>query len=101
LKEQSTSQSVVFEAAVLVEAGWQDLVDEVWVLDLAPEVAKQRLMTRNGISEAEAMQRINSQISNDARKAVAHVVIDADGTQDEVRQRLKGEWEKLRKRQGK
>ena len=33
---------LVIEAAVLIEAGWTDLVDEIWVVEVDPEVAVQR-----------------------------------------------------------
>ena len=42
---------VVLEAAVLVEAGWSDLVDEVWVASAPVEVAVQRLQGRAGLSQ--------------------------------------------------
>ena len=34
-----------------------DVVDEVWVLELPVEVAKQRLMNRNSLSEADVRRR--------------------------------------------
>src|SRR4051812_10938841 len=53
---------VVLEAAILLEAGWRDLVDEVWVKGVEPETAVQRLIDRNGLKEEQAMARINSQV---------------------------------------
>lgn len=97
-KHSNEDRIVVFEAAVLVEAGWQDVVDEVWVLELPVEVAKQRLMNRNSLSEADALQRINSQLSNEERTKGAHVVISADGTPDEVKARVHEEWQKFLER---
>eukprot|EP00004_Rigifila_ramosa_P027048 TRINITY_DN8637_c0_g1_i2.p2 TRINITY_DN8637_c0_g1~~TRINITY_DN8637_c0_g1_i2.p2 ORF type:complete len:149 (-),score=30.96 TRINITY_DN8637_c0_g1_i2:141-587(-) len=51
--ETSSAKVAVLEAAVLLEAGWTDLVDEVWVLSVPREVAIQRLHERNGLSEEE------------------------------------------------
>src|SRR5688572_26919602 len=62
---------IVLEAAVLVEANWFGLVDEVWVITVEPEIARQRLMTRNGLTEAQAQARIDSQISNKERSLLA------------------------------
>lgn len=70
---------VVFEAAVLVEAKWQDLADEVWVTTVSPEVAKARLMRRNNLSEADAGKRVASQLSNEQRRAASHVEVSNDG----------------------
>lgn len=33
-------ESVVLEAAVLLEAGWDDMCDEVWVVQVPPDVAR-------------------------------------------------------------
>lgn len=34
------AESVVLEAAVLLEAGWDDLCDELWVVQVPPDVAR-------------------------------------------------------------
>ncbi len=39
VKMQGTKVLVV-DAAILVEAGWQDLVDEVWVVTAPPDVIR-------------------------------------------------------------
>ncbi len=88
----------VLEAAVLIEAGWQDLVDEVWVVTVPPDVARQRLMARNGFTAAEADARIQSQISNAERLAHADVVLDTNGSLAEVEHRVRHAWEDLRQR---
>ena len=88
----------VLEAAVLIEAEWQDLVDEVWVVAVAPEAARERLMARNGFSAEEADKRIQSQISNQERLSHAHVVIDTDCAIDEVPVRVRDAWDRLQAR---
>ena len=89
---------VVLEAAVLIEAGWQDLVNEVWVVSVPPHLARERLINRNGFSGEEADRRLASQISNAARLAHAHVVIDTDCSLDEVGARVRAAWNQLRGR---
>ncbi len=44
----------LLEAAVMLEAGWENLVDEVWVVVVEPELAVQRLAARNGLDPAAA-----------------------------------------------
>jgi phosphopantetheine adenylyltransferase/dephospho-CoA kinase len=53
---------VVVEAAVLLEAKWGDLFDEVWVVYVDPDIACQRLMARNNLSLEEAKKRQASQM---------------------------------------
>jgi dephospho-CoA kinase len=89
---------VVLEAAVLVEAGWVDLVDEVWVVSTRPAIARERLMARNRLSEAQAQARIDSQISNREREAVADVKIDNSGAMERFEKRVRTLWRKLQRR---
>ncbi len=44
---------MVLEAAVLVEAGWAKLVDQVWVVEVDQDTSIRRLMARNGLSKEE------------------------------------------------
>jgi dephospho-CoA kinase len=85
----------VLEAALLFEAGWVDLTDEVWLTLLRPAVAAQRLMERSGLSREEAEARIASQLSNDERLEHADVVIDTDCSLAEVARRVDELWESL------
>ena len=74
--ENQGIENVVLEAAVMIEAGWQDLVSTLWVVSVDRETAKTRLMARNSLSESDALKRIDSQISNEERCKYASVVID-------------------------
>jgi dephospho-CoA kinase len=91
---------VVIEAAVLLEAGWTDLVDEVWVVQVPEDVAVARLASRNGMAEADARARIRAQLSNAERAARAQVVIDNSGTPAEARARVDAAWQDLMARTG-
>ena len=97
LAEAGTGVAVL-EAAVLIEAEWQDLVDEVWVVSVAPEAARDRLMARNDMSAEDADARIASQISNQERLAHADVVIETDCPIEEVRGRVEAAWNELNAR---
>lgn len=69
----------VIEAAVLIEADWLDLVDEVWVVSVPEAVAMERLIARNGFSAEDARARIRAQLTNDERARHAQVIIDNSG----------------------
>lgn len=99
LKEAGTAVAVL-EAAVMIEAGWQDMVDEVWVVTAPPEAARERLMERNGLSAEDADNRINSQISNDERIEHADLVISTDCSLEEVAGRVREAWDGLQQRNG-
>jgi len=86
---------LVLEAAVLIEAAWTDLVDEVWVVTVPVDVARQRLMARNGISEEQANDRIASQISNEERARHAQVTIDNSGDLEALAKGVDEAWTRL------
>ncbi|CAM9934915.1 unnamed protein product [Pylaiella littoralis] len=79
------AESVVLEAAVLLEAGWDDMCDELWVVQVPPAVGRARLMKRNGFSEEEADKRIASQpMTNEERAARAAVVLSNEGSEEDL-----------------
>lgn len=86
---------VVLEAAVLIEADWIPITDEVWVVIVPPEVARERVMQRNNLSAEDADARINAQLTNDERKKHAKVVIENTGTLEELDVKVGAAWEKL------
>ena len=90
----------VLEAALLFEAKWDDLADEVWVTALAPEIAARRTSERSGLPEEQVLERIKSQMSNDERTRDARVVIDTDCDLDGTTQQALDAWAKLTARLG-
>ena len=75
LRDQGASV-VVVEAALLFEAGWESLVEEVWATDSPEEAVIKRLTARNGLGEEEARKRIASQMDREQRLSRADYVID-------------------------
>ena len=77
LAEYRTSEIplVVLEAAVMIEAGWEDLVDSLWVINVDPSIAIGRLQERSGLSLEECQKRLDAQISNDVRSLRASYIL--------------------------
>ena len=88
----------VLEAALLFDAGWDDLADEVWVTVAPPEVAAARTAERSGISVEEALSRIRAQMSNEERISRSQVVIDTDCALERTEEQVSEEWERLQER---
>ncbi len=86
---------VVLEAPLLLEAGWTSLVDEVWVTTAPEATVLKRLEERSGMSQAESLTRICSQLSSEERIRRADVVINTDCDLDELKARVKELWQKL------
>ena len=86
---------VVLEAPLLLEAGWTSLVDEVWVTVASEPTVLKRLEERAGLSKQESLARIHSQLSPEERIKHADVVINNDGSLDELKMKVKELWERL------
>jgi len=84
--------AVVVEAAILIEAGWRDLVDEVWVVVAPRERIVARLAEGRGIDRADAEARMRRQMSDDERRAAADLVIENGGTRDDLRAAVGRAW---------
>jgi len=88
----------VVEAAVLIDAGWGYLADEVWVVIASPQVTKQRLVDGKGMSDDQAKARIHAQLSNEELKWYADVVIENDGRVADLQSRVDEQWNELQQR---
>ena len=91
-KAENLNRVVVLEAAVLIEADWLSLVDQVWVTVVEPSVAIERASARDGVDAAAVQARIDAQLSNDERIAKAHDVIHNSGDQDHLIEQLRQLW---------
>lgn len=85
---------VVYMAPLLIEAGVTDRVDEIWVVYVDRETQIRRLMQRDGLSEADALQRISSQMSMEEKRGRGRVVIDNRGTEADLARKIREIWER-------
>lgn len=95
VRTAGTAPAIVLEAAVLFEAGWQDLGDEIWVSIVDREVAIARSMQRDGLSRSLVEDRLDAQLSNAERIARADVVIDNNGTPEAMQAQLRTHWQRF------
>ncbi|MFC1926720.1 dephospho-CoA kinase [Chloroflexota bacterium] len=86
---------VIVEAAVLIEAHWTDLVDQVWVTLAPEEIVIKRLCANKGFTVEQAKARINSQMPIDERAGYADVIINTDCNLSTVRAQVESIWHKL------
>lgn len=86
---------IVLEAAVLFEAGWQDAVDETWVVAVDRDVAVQRCMARDGLDESAVQARMDAQLSNEDRAALADLVVNNSGSEAAMRTQLDDAWARV------
>ena len=89
---------VVYDVPLLVEARADDPWELIVVAHAPAEVRSERLVELRGMTEADAAARIASQVSDDARLAIADAVIDTAGTLDDTLRQVDRLWETLPQR---
>lgn len=75
---------VFVDAALLIEAGFNEFCSSVWLVTANTESRLARIMERDGLTYAEASARIANQLSDETKRLYANVVIENDGTYGEL-----------------
>ncbi|MEO3846754.1 dephospho-CoA kinase [Streptomyces sp. B8F3] len=91
---------VVNDVPLLAENDLAGLYDVVVVVDAAPATRLDRLVRLRGMAEDEARARMAAQATREQRLAVADIVVDNDGTPEELAERVRKVWEELVARKG-
>jgi dephospho-CoA kinase len=86
---------VLYEAALIVENRLDEWMAGLIVVSIPDDLQLSRLMTRDGLSEQAARDRIASQLPLADKCAVATHVIDNSGDLDQTRERVEQVWKEL------
>ncbi len=95
INAQNENAVIVIEAIKLIEAGLRTQCNALWVVTAKPQVQLERLMHIRGLSEPEARLRIEAQLPQSEKAALADVVIENDGTLDKLRSQVQHHWEAI------
>jgi dephospho-CoA kinase len=87
--EAANEKAVVLDIPLLFESKLTGLVEKIIVVYVDEKTQLERLMSRNGFSEEEALSRIKSQMPLKEKVDFADEVIDNTGTIEQSRQQLK------------
>ncbi|XP_053555207.1 bifunctional coenzyme A synthase [Bombina bombina] len=99
--EEAAAQGIsvcVLDAAVLLEAGWNDMVHEVWTTVIPEKEAVIRIMNRDGVSEDAAMKRLANQLSNSQRVEQSNVVLCTLWEPEVTQRQVQKAWDLLQER---
>ncbi|MDQ0612504.1 dephospho-CoA kinase [Microbacterium sp. W4I4] len=86
---------VVYDVPLLVEARVDDPWDLIVVAHAPASERLRRLVELRGMDEASAQARIDAQVSDDRRLAIADVVIDTAGTLETTLGHVDELWERV------
>jgi dephospho-CoA kinase len=85
---------IVVEAAILIEANWLPLVDEVWLVVATKAAVTERLGAQRGLSAEDIGKRIDAQLSDADRRRFANVVIENTESIDDLRAGVQNAWQR-------
>jgi len=86
---------VAVEATLLIEAGWRDLVDRVWLVVAPQAVIVQRVKEQQGLGQLQILARLKSQMPAEEKAKHADAVIYNDGSLNGLESRVTELWEAL------
>ncbi len=100
MREGGERRPIVIEAAILIEANWQPLFDEIWLVVASRERVIERIERDRGMKPEQTEARIKAQLSDEERRRHATLVVENNGTIDELRERVSKLWSAALERNG-
>jgi dephospho-CoA kinase len=95
LVKRSTQYVVVVEAIKLLESDLRVACDSIWVTDAPQAVQMERLIRKRGMSQDEALQRVHSQSAQKEKLAIAKVIINNNGSYDDLWRQVNDAWKHI------
>ncbi len=89
---------IIVEAAILIEANWQSVFDEVWLVVASKEFVVERVERERGLKPEQTEARIKAQLPDEERRKHSKVVIENNGTIAQLHQQLARVWADALKR---
>ena len=89
------TKPIVVEAAILIEANWLPLADEVWLIVTNKNAVIERVASQRGLSARDTEARIASQLSDAERRKYATLVIENDGSLEDLKKKVQTAWSRI------
>jgi dephospho-CoA kinase len=83
---------IVVEAAILIEANWQALFDEIWLVIASKARVVERIERDRGLKPEQTEARIQAQLPDEERQKHSTLVITNNGNIDELREKVVHLW---------
>ena len=87
--EHGGSPALLFDIPLLFETGGNEAFDKVIVVSARPELQRERVMARPGMTEEKFRQILSRQMPDVEKRALADFVVDTSGTLDESRAQVR------------
>ena len=93
-----TEDLFFMDIPLLIEQGYLDWFDQVWLVYVTEDTQLERLMERNALTEGQARDRLAAQMSLEEKKALVDLVIDNNSKRDHLYQQIDRALEQIERR---
>ena len=80
--QYKNNETIVLVIPLLFEAKFEDICTEIWLVKCPKEIQKNRLITRDKISEKEAYELINFQLSFEEKRKFSDIILENSDDQN-------------------
>ena len=94
----ATEDIFFMDIPLLIEQGYLDWFDQVWLVYVTEDTQLERLMERNALTEVQARDRLVAQMPLDEKKALVDLVIDNNSQRDHLYQEIYRAIEQIERR---
>jgi dephospho-CoA kinase len=87
--EHGDSPALLFDIPLLFETGGDQAFDKVIVVSARPELQRERVLSRHGMTPEKFEQILDRQMPDEEKRARADFIVDTSGTLDETRAQVR------------
>ena len=87
--QYKNNQTIVLVIPLLFEAKFEDICTEIWLVKCPSQVQKKRLIQRDKISEKEAYEIVNFQLSFEEKRKLSDIILDNSDDQNKWINKIK------------
>lgn len=94
-KAENPQQIVVVEAALLIEADYLGILDELWLVWADDDVRLARVMSRDGATAEQAQARMRNQMPQAEKTKYARRIVHNNNDINDLRSELEAVWQQF------
>lgn len=93
---ENGAEAVIYDMPLLIDKGLHKDMDATIVVHAAEHVRLERLTTKRGLDVDDVRRRINAQIDDDTRKQHADILLDNNGTEEDLTKQIAQAVDKIK-----
>ncbi|MDK4249126.1 dephospho-CoA kinase [Corynebacterium pseudodiphtheriticum] len=93
---ENGAEAVIYDMPLLIDKGLHKDMDATIVVHAAEHVRLERLTTKRGLDVDDVRRRINAQIDDETRKHYADILLDNNGTEEDLTQQIAQAVDKIK-----